>query len=204
MSGKSKGNSFEREICTLLSEWWTNGERDDVFWRSATSGGRATQRHKVGKKTYGQQGDIQAVDPIGSKLCQLCTIEAKRGYSHETFADLLDKPTTIGSQWREFIRQSRRECRQAGTPFWLLIAKRDRREVCVYMPLAMHNRIRAMTVDRMGVSAVSRACPSTMFTFPLGKSEVEVVGMLLSDFFLRTKPMIIRLIANEYKKARTS
>jgi len=42
----AKGSSFEREICTILSKWWTNNERDDVFWRTAGSGARATTRSK--------------------------------------------------------------------------------------------------------------------------------------------------------------
>ena len=45
--GKSqKGGAWEREFSKYLSLWITEGERDDVFWRSSQSGGRATQRAK--------------------------------------------------------------------------------------------------------------------------------------------------------------
>ena len=40
--GKEKGSSFERLVCKRMSMWLSKGERDDLFWRSAMSGGRAT------------------------------------------------------------------------------------------------------------------------------------------------------------------
>jgi hypothetical protein len=47
----AKGSSFEREIAKLLSLWWSEGMRDDVFYRSHASGGRFTMRRKSGKDT---------------------------------------------------------------------------------------------------------------------------------------------------------
>ena len=32
--GKQKGSAFEREICKKLSLWFTENERDDIFFRS--------------------------------------------------------------------------------------------------------------------------------------------------------------------------
>lgn len=189
-NGKNKGNSFERDICTQLSHWWSNGKRDDIFWRAATSGGRATQRSKAGKSTYGQHGDIQAVDPIGFPLTELVTIEIKRGYSKETFADLLDKPAGSPSQWRDFIKQSRRECRESGIPHWLMIAKRDRREICVFMPVRLFNAIRATMEGKEAPT------PSVMLNFNIGKNLVQVVGMPLESFFEYVSPLIIRAVAN--------
>jgi len=40
--GKAKGASFERDICRRLSLWVSAGKQEDVFWRSAMSGGRST------------------------------------------------------------------------------------------------------------------------------------------------------------------
>ena len=48
--GKAKGSSFERLICKELSLWITGGEHQDVFWRSAMSGGRSTVAMKKGDK----------------------------------------------------------------------------------------------------------------------------------------------------------
>lgn len=48
-----KGSVFEREICKALGRWWTDGERDDIFWRTAGSGARATCRLERGKVLRG-------------------------------------------------------------------------------------------------------------------------------------------------------
>lgn len=76
-AGKSKGGSFEREICQKLSKWVSYGERDDIFWRSAMSGGRATVGMKRGIKRTSQAGDITAIDPLGQKLIDKFVIECK-------------------------------------------------------------------------------------------------------------------------------
>ena len=46
--GKQKGGEYERTVCKKLSLWVSNGTRDDIFWRSAMSGGRATLQRKKG------------------------------------------------------------------------------------------------------------------------------------------------------------
>jgi len=75
--GKAKGAGFERLICKRLSQWLSGGLREDLFWRSAMSGGRATVMHKSGKKNKTQGGDITATDPIGHKLIDIFSVECK-------------------------------------------------------------------------------------------------------------------------------
>ena len=75
----AKGSVFEREICKELSLWITSGERDDIFWRTAGSGGRATMRKKSGKTTANQEGDVCATDPIGQSTCEHCYYRIKEG-----------------------------------------------------------------------------------------------------------------------------
>lgn len=130
-----KGSQFERDICRQLSLWWTKGERDDVFWRTPISGGRATMRAKTGKDTFGANGDIQAVDPIGRPLLKTVAIELKRGYSKHTVADLLDKPEKAKNQlYEDFFEQAERERKGSGAIGWWLITKRDRRDAIIFMP----------------------------------------------------------------------
>lgn len=126
-------------MCRELSLWWTKGSRDDVFWRTSQSGGRATTRMKKGKSTFGQQGDIAAVDPIGLPLVQLVTIEAKKGYNRETAHNLLDQDGP--SVWKKFIEQAKAAARCARTPFWMLVHKRDRRETVVAIPFDLYDRL---------------------------------------------------------------
>jgi len=74
--GKAKGASFEREVCAKLSLWVSKGERDDLFWRSSMSGGRATVRFQKGKDTV-TAGDITAIHEIGASLTDKYMIECK-------------------------------------------------------------------------------------------------------------------------------
>jgi len=133
----SKGASFERDISRQLSLWWTHGERDDVFWRSSMSGGRATVRAKKGQKTAYQNGDITATDPIGSPLIENVAIELKRGYKKWGVLDLLDSTKPEKSTLAGFLSQVEEECKNAGVSSFMLICKRDGRKPVVIFPAGM-------------------------------------------------------------------
>lgn len=130
----AKGSDFEREICKRLSKWWTKGERDDVFWRTSQSGGRATQRNKKGQSTHGSYGDIAAVDPIGAPLIKMFTIELKRGSSYGSPGDLLDfNPVNEKHPWVVCLKQAVRSYTEAGSKAWMMICRRDHRLPVVYL-----------------------------------------------------------------------
>lgn len=133
----NKGFPFEREICKILSLWWTQDEdppREDVFWRTAGSGGRATNRHKKGKTTKNADGDICATDPDGQPLIDLIHIEVKRGYNRATVADLLDASEHAKEQqYVQWINKAVKACEVSKVPFWVIIHKRDRRETMITM-----------------------------------------------------------------------
>jgi hypothetical protein len=76
--GGAKGAEFERVICKHLSLWLSRGMRDDLFWRTAMSGGRATVRIRQGKINRSQCGDIGAIDAQGERLTNLFFIDTKR------------------------------------------------------------------------------------------------------------------------------
>src|SRR6476660_6899090 len=131
----AKGADFEREICKQLSLWWTYDSRDDVFWRSSQSGGRATVRFRKGKGTAGSYGDICAMDPIGEPLLKLFTIELKRGRSHGEPGDLLDgKGSASCHPFLNAIRQAKEAHRIAGSRSWLLISRRDPKQTVIFFP----------------------------------------------------------------------
>ena len=133
--GKGKGSAYERVIAKQLSRWWSHGERDDIFYRSATSGAMAKTRSKQGKKTFGQYGDIQATDPIGQPLINLCAIEVKRGYKGASVGDVLDKPKKAAIQpWEKWVFQVMGDMENAEIFNWMLITKRDKREPLIFMP----------------------------------------------------------------------
>jgi hypothetical protein len=122
-----KGSAFEREFARKLSLWWSEGKADDWFWRLGGSGGRATNRAKSGRNTANGYGDIAAQCPEAQKLLNIVTFELKRGYNSTTIQDILDKPNGP-VQMRDFIEQAKRSASLAGTPFWILVLKRDLRE----------------------------------------------------------------------------
>ena len=141
--GLGKGSEYERTVCKRLSLWWTDGERDDIFWRTAGSGAWATTRGKKGEKTYGSYGDVAALDPIGEPLIKLVTIEIKRGHSPKpgkgpsdylNVLDLLDydfktrKKSPLLIQW---WRKLSKDCFSAEAKYPWLIFKRDRAKPCI-------------------------------------------------------------------------
>lgn len=126
-----KGSQFERDIAKMLSRWWTDGKRDDVFWRSQQSGGRATQRAKSGLDTANQQGDLQAMDSIGQPFIDRVCVELKCGYPKFSFDAILNSRQK-DTLFAKFISQCRRET-EGTERNWLLIVKQDfKLPVCVY------------------------------------------------------------------------
>ena len=102
---KSKGAGYERDVCKRLSLWVTNGKRQDIFWRSAMSGGRATINPLAVKA---QSGDISLIDPIGSIIIRLFVIECKR-YKTFFFDRLLNgRSTGFLELWLKLVGEAKR------------------------------------------------------------------------------------------------
>jgi len=132
-NGQKKGRSFEKEIAKELSLWWSNNEKEDVFYCTAGSGSRFTSRKKQGKDTSFSCGDIGLTDPMGKPLLDLLSIEIKRGYS-----DKLDLLSFVDSKNKnhellDWILKAKKEVLEAKRQDFIIIFKRDRKEkmVCV-------------------------------------------------------------------------
>jgi len=128
-AGHTKGAAFERGICRQLSLWWTFGTRDDIFWRTPQSGGRATRREQKGKGSAGHYGDIMAVDPIGNPLLQFMTFELKHGYRLASAMDLVDGGKK--SQWGKWILGAKRVHLEANSLHFALIVRRHMKKVVI-------------------------------------------------------------------------
>ncbi len=186
MSSKNKGSSFERLICRQLSVWWSgNEETEDLFWRSSSSGGRATVRGRKGKTTTGHHGDITCTSEVGQPLTDLLVIEVKRGYNRATLFDLLDKSSgAAAQQYEKWIKQAEEGVKQAGAFSWLLIHKRDRRKTMVYFPASFGNLIK----DREDGIVFSQ------------EAENWIDCLTLQQFFGLVEPSLIRSFAEKHKK----
>ncbi len=137
----AKGGSFENEVCKELSKWWTEGERDDVFRRTAGSGGKATSRRKRGRDTAFEFGDISFSDDIGKPFIDLFNIECKTGYSTKSKWDVLD---FIDSRQnypilRKFWEQSSSDSEESNR-IPLLIFRRNGRSKCIAFNYKMMDR----------------------------------------------------------------
>lgn len=131
--GKSKGSSFEREFCKLLSLWWTRGESDCAFWRTAGSGGRATVRGRKGMTTSGAAGDICATDNKGIRLMKAFTFELKCGYNKVSIMDCIDTKNKK-NQFAQWLKQASFSAVQSRSRYWAIVHKRSHRKTLMFIP----------------------------------------------------------------------
>ncbi len=195
--GNRKGSAFERETCKQLSLWWTGGLSDDVFWRSTISGGRATARSRKGMSTAGQYGDIQAADPSGIPLLEVCSIELKRGYNRHTCADLLDLPARGRKPlWLQWAEQSYVSSRQTRSLSWIVIVKRDRRETIVFGPMRLYHKLIGEHSD------IHEGLPFMSLWHGLGKKACRALfATTFKEFLSRVTPEIILRVHAKRKGA---
>lgn len=114
---KSKGSRYERSVCKRLSMWVTNMKRDDVFWRSSNSGGRATVARQRGRSAAAAAGDICAIDPAGAPFLSLFYVESKH-YEHlELGKWVFGQAGKRDKFWDKPCKEAREEQR---TPFIVL------------------------------------------------------------------------------------
>ena len=191
----NKGSAFERTVCKQLSLWWTDGDRDDVFWRTSNSGGRATIRGRQSKATFGQYGDIQATDPIGQPLMNACAIECKKGYKQATLSDIVDRPDKLKgkSDYQKFIEQAIAQAAAAGTPFWLLITKRDARNALIAMPFSLYGELR----KRPGIS---RCYPQVYASICVNNKKSRIFITTLEQFFAHVPHHNVVVARHAYQK----
>ncbi len=189
-NSKAKGGSFEREICSLLSQWWSgNEEETDLFWRTASSGGRATSRAKKQQQTRGHNGDICATCPESKPLIDLVTIEVKRGYASKSVMDLLDCSKSAAMQtYEEWFLQADRERKESGSKSWLIISKRDRRKTLVFFPWQLGASLRDVGAKLMQ----GRVTPWLDLDFHLGQELWSVHATHFSEFLRVVHPDDVR------------
>lgn len=136
-AGKAKGNAFERDVCKSLSLWITAGKRDDVLWRGAISGGRATVAAKKGKQLAHVSGDICAVHPDGFRFVSEFYIECK-AYRDLSIPRLVTQQAgTLVEFWKITRLQAK-----AHKKLPMLIWKQNQHQVMVVVDDEGFNRLR--------------------------------------------------------------
>lgn len=128
--GHGKGAAFERQTCREISLWLSQGVNDDLFWRSAMSGGRATVQFKKGRANRFQAGDLSAISALGEKLTELFLIECKCYNDLQMIGLYLGLKTGVHKHWQETLEDARRHkrwpmlvARQSRTPTFMLLTR---------------------------------------------------------------------------------
>ena len=140
MSKSKKGSAFERDTCRELSLWWSDGERDDIFWRTSGSGARATTRRKQEKRTAYEAGDVGFRCPTGKLFVDFFLLELKRGYSNKiSILDILDKYSGKKPLLLQWWGKAEEERKSIKRQFSLIIFRRNSRRTCMLMDLKLYN-----------------------------------------------------------------
>jgi hypothetical protein len=145
--GKSKGAAAERKLCVLLSLWVSGGTKQDLFWRAAMSGGRATIHKRAGRDVR-QAGDVCSVAPEGHVLTNKFFIENKHVKKLDIASFLLDGDKGILTKfWKVACKQARDHMRQP-----LLIAQENHRKPLV---ICRHRGLRMFCLEPPRVTTSS-------------------------------------------------
>lgn len=131
--GAAKGAEFERVVCKQLSHWLSRGVRDDLFWRTAMSGGRATMQIRRGKINRSQCGDVGAIDAQGERLTNRVFIDTKchrdvNLWSMVYGIDLFSSAKMLSCIWPVV----QKEAREAGR-LPMLVLKQNRQSTFVFL-----------------------------------------------------------------------
>lgn len=126
--GKRKGSGFERKVCEQLSRWIAPDNDETLFWRSAMSGGRATNRFKQGIKSENQAGDITCIHPSGSWLTDAFAIECKFLRNLDIKGAFLNNKGKLAKFWGEICKVAEQHDKMP-----LLIAKENNTRTLLLM-----------------------------------------------------------------------
>lgn len=137
-NGKQKGAGFERLVCVKLSLWVSNGEREDLYWRAAMSGGRATVASRKGKHLSAQSGDISCIHHMGSRMADQYYFECKF-YRDLKFGGLITGKGHLLEFWRETRKQAKHYNKR---PF--MIAKQNQYPIVICLSREGARRLRVI------------------------------------------------------------
>ena len=130
--GSQKGSAFERKVCRQLSHWLSGGKREDLFWRSAMSGGRATLGLKKGMVRATQAGDVTAIDGkgLGAQFLKQFVVECKHVKSLDLDKAVAKQTGAFVKYWAKHLGEARAHSR---SPF--LVARQNRFPTLLFLDM---------------------------------------------------------------------
>lgn len=197
---KQKGNKYEIKTARRFSLWYTNNERDDIFWHSSSSGATATNQMKRNQCSMTNScGDLCYLDAIGKSFCDLTLVEFKSGYTDKikknksgkltkttgkkiSITDLLDSKNRKNDPLLiEWFRKAQKEAIQHKRKHPIVVFQRDRRSSCI-----VFDKITWLMLEQNN---------NKDFIFPhngnicfVGYKEFDLAILKLSDFFAWCHP----------------
>lgn len=129
--GKQKGSAFERKVCKQLSLWVSGGKSEDLFWRSAMSGGRATVGFRSGKNHAKHAGDISATSVEGHTLTDEWYVECKAYRNLQIGSAMIKGVGKLMQFWDVAVAEAERYGKKP-----MLIAKQNLVPVIVLVPIS--------------------------------------------------------------------
>ena len=169
-----KGGRWEREISNLLSLWISRSygdTRDDLLWRSAGSGSRATAARKKGMLRTKQAGDLSATDERAIPLIHAFMVEGK------SYKDL----GLEGLFWRSSSKpldvlfdKSLLEAKQHGK--WALLVFKQNKQ----SPLILMHQKAAVVATKL-----SGLLPDVWFVRQVDDEIEKIASFVLPDFLER-------------------
>ena len=201
MAKSKKGSKFERDMCKLLSLWFSHGKRDDIFWRTAGSGARATVRMKnQGKMTADSAGDICAIHESAKPLTRKCIFELKRGYSQKNRSKGISLLTMVDKLVREkdpvlvewFVKLNK-ELKDHDREHGFIIFQRDRKNACITLNLSTFQYLNERNPKKLKYAL---HCPAAHIYL----WNMQIVVLLLEDFLRWCQPeTLTRKIKRRHK-----
>src|SRR5258706_11068144 len=163
---KAKGSSFEREVSVGLSKWISQGEREDLLWRSAMSGGRATVGRKKGTNLSSQAGDLSAVHSSGQPFLDKFYCELK-SYKDLQYAGILTGTGYLVKFWNSTVIEANNYKKHP-----MLIAKQNQKPTVIFL------QVRGLRLLRLHIEqSILSSCRLGMY------------GFLFEDFIRWAQPL---------------
>ena len=129
----AKGGEFERWVCRELTRWITGKPKPELFWRSATSGAKATQDAKKGVKSK-MGGDLVAIDAAGQWFMDCFSLECKDRHEYGNLDMLFTGQGDFLKWWEQCCNDALRVNKVP-----MMVVKRYRRDPLVVFPMWMEN-----------------------------------------------------------------
>lgn len=184
----AKGAQFEREICRQLTKWATGKPKPELFWRTATSGAKATMEIQAGRTTH-MGGDLGALHPMVFWVTDAFNFECKNRASFGVLPHFLLHNTKLFSWWAQCVADA-----EANNKIPWMVFKEKNSSVFTAVPVGYFTPPQGVGHHRWLViqPPVGRSFMVTTLDYLLEANPFEDVRkrMLFHEYLKKKKPKV--------------